>query len=166
VQNNKHACVPPDILSAILHIFEGVTDLASLGAPELRKVMKLEGWGRYYKYTPQILYHLKGEGPPPLHPTMERNVLNRFAKLQRPFEELVKPRFKRKNFLCYTYVTRQCLFLEGAPLLLQESYSVSKDPTRLFKLDRMWKVMCDSLHWRFRPLSAKGIKAFPVCFQQ
>jgi hypothetical protein len=160
VQNSKHATIPPDVLAAICVTFANLEDVSALTHAHVRTYMKMEGWGKYYKYIPQVLFHLKGKGPPTLPQKMQFAVMARFARLQRPFEELVKPLFKRKNFLCYTYVTRQCLFLEGAPLLLQESYSVSKDPSRLFKLDRMWKVMCESLGWTFRPLSAKGIKAF------
>jgi hypothetical protein len=160
VQNNKHASVPAPVLAAICQCFHEVGDPSTVRLHHVKKVMKMMGWGEYYKYIPQVLYHINKKATPSLPQGMRYAVMSRFAKLQRPFEELVKPLFKRKNFLSYTYVTRQCLFLEGAPLLLQESYFISRDPTRLFKLDRMWKVMCDSLGWTFRPLSTKGIKAF------
>jgi hypothetical protein len=161
MQNNKHASAPAPVVTEIQTLLRGVTDKRSITATHIRAIMKASGWGKYYKYVPQILFTINQETAQFLHPTMHVLVEARFARLQRPFEELVKSQFKRKNFLCYNYVIRQCLFLEGASLLLQETYSVSRDPTRLFRLDRMWKVMCDSLHWPFRPLSAKGIKAFP-----
>jgi hypothetical protein len=161
VQNNKHASAPAPIVTEIQTLLQGVTDEHCITATHVRAIMKARGWGKHYKYIPQILFTLNQESTEFLPPGMHLRVQNRFAMLQRPFDELVKPQFKRKNFLCYNYVIRQCLFLEGASVLLQESYSVSRDPTRLFKLDRMWKVMCDSLGWPLRPLSAKGIKAFP-----
>jgi hypothetical protein len=161
VQNNKHASAPASVVTDIQTLLQGVIDKHSITATHIKAVMKASGWGKYYKYIPQILFSLNQENTEFLHPSTHVRVEARFAMLQRPFNELIRSQFKRKNFLCYNYVIRQCLFLEGASMLLQESYSVSRDPTRLFKLDRMWKVMCESLSWPFRPLSAKGIKAFP-----
>jgi hypothetical protein len=161
-QNSKTASLPPHAMVALQQVFGGVSDKQTIKVAHLRHFMKMKGWGKYYKYIPQALYVLKGTRTPPLHQDTRRRVMARFARMQRVFEEVIKPTFKRKNFLNYSYVTRQCLFLEGAPVLLQENYSVTTDPARLFKLDRMWKVMCESLGWTFRPLSIKGIKAFGV----
>jgi Poxvirus Late Transcription Factor VLTF3 like len=157
--NRKRASLPRDVADEIRHAFSGVTVRDSITIGHVKTYMKVRGWGIHYKYAPAILFEIAGRRKTPQIPhDMEGRIFARHAMLQRPFETLVKPTFKRKNFMCLKYVMRQCLYLEGASSALQEAYVITSNTTRLTKLDDMWRVMCDALSWSYRPLCTETLK--------
>lgn len=135
-QDTRH--IPPQILELVS---------ADHTATEVKKILKKNGFSKYYNFIPSILYKINGQPPPSIPVFLEKQLVDDFKALEISF--LLVKNVKRKNMLPYSYVLHKLL----QKCNIQQKYNlrISSNPNTLAAYDTIWKKVCDLLNWPFLP---------------
>jgi hypothetical protein len=142
--------IPKDVYDKVLIEINRlrITNLASLSASKMRKILKKLRLNKYYEHIPHIINKLNGLPPPKLTRETERKLRLMFREIQEPFT-IYRPK-GRKNFLSYSYILHKfCELLELDEFL--PCFPLLKSHEKLLQQDKVWKKICDHVNWEFYP---------------
>lgn len=127
---------------------ERIQDKTKIDHEKMRNILRKVEKNKYYEHVFHIINKINGVPPPKLSKEIEEKLRIMFKKTQDPFAKYCPK--DRTNFLSYSYVIRK--FLE---LLNQYQYvdyfPLLKSREKLYQQDMIWKQICKSLNWNFKP---------------
>jgi hypothetical protein len=154
IQAKSSFVVPDDVIRQIVHhlVASGVRAAAGVTCERVRAALKHLRLRTYYEHVCQITCRISGEPPPRFRPEVEERLRLMFLAVQQPFE---RARGVRKNFLSYSYVLMQFLWLLGIDVgaVPRLAFTMLKGPDKLEKQNTIYRDICRELDWSFRPLT-------------
>lgn len=112
----------------------------------VRTFLQTAGYSKMFAHIPQIISILTQRAPPRFTEEQKEVMVNIFLEVQEPYE---RHKGDRSNFVAYGYVTYKICELLG---LYEFLPLLSKlDEKNLLKADRIWKMVCKDLRYRFIP---------------
>lgn len=147
VQGKQTGAIPAPILARIREEVQKYreADLASWTTEQMRTLLKKLNMSKYYEHAPFLLCQVTGRAPVIISREKEEAIRFRFDQLQEPFL-LICP--DSRNFLSYRFVLRKLCELEDLPHLAQ-TFALPRSKTKLDEYNRVWRALCDLLHWPF-----------------
>lgn len=113
-----------------------------------RQILKKLGHAKLYEHSYHICRVLGGQSADLIPRDLEARLKTMFQQIQHPFETVKPP--TRKNFLSYSYVLYKMMQLLGRDEYLPY-LPLLKSSEKLFNQDKIWKGICEILHWQFIP---------------
>lgn len=114
----------------------------------IHEFLKKLGYSKYYEHAPYITTLLHGTTPPTMSQELETKLRSMFHMIQKPFDKFCPG--ERTNFLSYSYVLYKFCELLGEDDFLQ-FFPLLKSREKLYKHDRIWKLITAELRWEFIP---------------
>jgi hypothetical protein len=114
----------------------------------IHEFLKKLGYSKYYEHVPYITTLLHGTTPPTMSQELESRLRSMFHMIQKPFDKFCPD--ERTNFLSYSYVLYKFCELLGEDEYLQ-FFPLLKSREKLYKHDRIWKLITAELRWEFIP---------------
>jgi hypothetical protein len=153
LQAKENTEIPPHVIDAVQNEINKaqIADLTSLDTPKMKAILKRVGLQKYYEHSPALILAVNGLSPVNIPPHVEEQFNIMFNAIQEPFEIVrkeVAP--KRKNFLSYPYILRQCSILLNDHEL-SERFPLLKSADKLRVQDLIWQGICELLDWEFHP---------------
>ena len=150
LQGKEKLTVPDEVLESICkHIrLMGLKRAEDITSQHVLTACKALGLSHLYHHRQLLLCMITGKRPPQLSSAQEQQIMSMFLKCLPAFAECAPP--TRKNFLSYSFVTRNLLILCGLPHYANE-FVLLKGSDKLSKQDSIWKSMCKKLGWRYIP---------------
>lgn len=154
IQAKSSFVVPDDVIAQIIrHLVQsGVRAASGVTCENVRQALKNLRLRAYYEHVCQIACRISGGAPPRFRPEIEERLRLMFLAVQQPFE---RARGLRKNFLSYSYILMQFLWLLGIDIdsVPRLAFTMLKGPDKLEKQNAIYREICRELDWSFRPLS-------------
>jgi hypothetical protein len=127
---------------------ERIKDMTKLTSAKIRQILKKLKKNKYYEHVPHIINKLNGISPPVMSRETEETLRRMFKEIQVPFHKFCPK--DRKNFLSYNYVLRKFVELLELDEFI-ECFVLLKNREKLNEQDKIWKDICNYLHWEFIP---------------
>jgi len=141
--------IPNDTYNEIMaEIKKTKTNTTSIAFVKMKNILKKLRLNQYYEHIPHIISKITGKPAPTLNIDVEDEIKNMFKKIQKPFAKYCPK--DRTNFLSYSYVLHKFFQLLGLDEFLSY-FPLLKSREKLRLQDKIWKNICDDLHWPFVP---------------
>jgi len=141
--------IPNEIYNEIMaEIKKTKTNTTSIAFVKMKNILKKLRLNQYYEHIPHIISKITGKPAPTLNIDVEDEIKNMFKKIQKPFAKYCPK--DRTNFLSYSYVLHKFFQLLGMDEFLSY-FPLLKSREKLRLQDKIWKNICDDLHWPFVP---------------
>jgi hypothetical protein len=141
--------IPNEIYNEIMtEIRKTKTSTISIAFVKMKNILKKLRLNQYYEHIPHIISKITGKPAPTLNIDVEDEIKNMFKKIQKPFSKYCPK--DRTNFLSYSYVLHKFFQLLGLDEFLSY-FPLLKSREKLRLQDKIWKNICDDLHWPFMP---------------
>jgi len=141
--------IPNEIYNEIMvEIKKTKTNTTSIAFVKMKNILKKLRLNQYYEHIPHIISKITGKPAPTLNIDVEDEIKNMFKKIQKPFAKYCPK--DRTNFLSYSYVLHKFFQLLGLDEFLSY-FPLLKSREKLRLQDKIWKNICDDLHWPFVP---------------
>lgn len=119
-------------------------------AEEIRKILKKNGFAKYYGFIPSIILAVNGQQPPSLPMTVEKDLIEDFRAVEITF--LIVKSTNRKNMLPYSYILYK--LLQKNEIQINFGIRISSNPHTIASYDIIWQRICDLLRWKFVPTTS------------
>ena len=158
-QAKESTNIPQDIIDKIKAELtkNRITDYNRLTPKLLRKFLKKLKLSSYYEHIPHIIYRISGRPAPKIPAHVEERLLKMFLQAEEIFMELLSNKTlaklgikNRKNIMRYTFMFYKLFELEGMNEFL-EYLILLKCRKKLYKQDQIWREICKSAGWHFKP---------------
>lgn len=154
IQAKSSFVVPEEVIVQIVYHLarSGIAAASAVTCENVRMSLKHLRLRAYYEHVCQIACRISGGAPPRFRPEVEERLRLMFLAVQQPFE---RARGQRKNFLSYSYILMQFLWLLGidSDTVPRLAFTMLKGPDKLEKQNAIYREICRELDWSFRPLS-------------
>lgn len=110
--------------------------------------LKKLGYSKYYEHVPYITTIFNGTKPPTMSQELESKLRSMFHMIQKPFDNFCPN--ERTNFLSYSYILYKFCELLGEDEYLQ-FFPLLKSREKLYKHDKIWKLITAELRWQYIP---------------
>lgn len=149
-QGREQTSIPVEVLNALLMEIKksNIKNMGDLNYTTVRGFLKKNKLSKYYEHIPYIIMILGGPRPPIISAALEQAIRMCFKNIQVPFSRW-KPS-SRRNFLSYSYIIRKILELLECDDLLPY-FPLLKSRFIVYKLDTVWKKICEDLNYSYIP---------------
>lgn len=150
IQGREHVVLPEKLLNNIMEVLyeQGFRSSEQIEISDIRSALKQLKNRKYYENCVSILSALTGKKPPRLHPSVEEQIRIMFMSIQPAFQKHCPK--SRRNFLSYSYILFKFLQLLSLDEYLPY-FTLLKGADKLYKADRIYKLICQELDWQFIP---------------
>ena len=150
VQGRQRAFIPDDVLELVNgEISKFRMRREDVTTAHIRGFLKRLGLSKYYDNAPLIRNIINGTTSDTIPSGIERELINRFIQIQRPFAEVIER--GRKNMLRYAFISYKLLQLIPQGDQYLHLFPLLKSKVKLSQHDEVWKRICESLGWPFIP---------------
>ena len=127
---------------------ERVTDMSTITPLRIRQYLHNLRLGKFYEFASCIYFEVTKKEIPKFSAELEHAMMSMFVSIQPVFDSL--PGKSRKNFLSYSFVLNKFSSILGEDHLLQ-FFPLLKSREKLYLQDQIWKRICQSMNWQFKP---------------
>lgn len=141
--------IPDEVIEAIKHRIkkERINNVNEITYMKTRDILRKLGYNKYFEHIQYINCKL-GIQPPVMSEELVETLCVLFIEIQGPWAMHCPS--TRTNFFNYAYTLYQLCKLLGQTQFLPY-IPLLKDPMKTMEQDAVWKLVCETLHWKFYP---------------
>lgn len=147
-QAKESTDIPDDVFQSILEELkkERINTQSIIKPAKIKEILKKLKCSNYYDHVPYILNRINGKNAAVMSREVEEKLRYMFKEIQPSFQRHCPA--GRSNFLSYGYVLYKfCELLELDEYL--QCFPLLKNRDKLYNQDRIWKLICQDMHWEF-----------------
>lgn len=155
IQGTETYEVPDDVLRAVCgELFRQRVAEADVTYKKVREVLKVLKLRKQYEHTTQITCRITNRPLPRLSTRTQEMCRLMFRACQEPFSRHAGMVCQgRKNFMSYSYILYQFLFILGESQEILEAFTLLKGRDKRQRMDEVFALIAADLDWDFCPTS-------------
>lgn len=153
IQGTETYEVPEEVLAQVCEeLFRQRIDERDITFKKVREVLKVLKLRKQYEHTTQITCRITNRPLPRLTTRTQEMCRLMFRACQEPFSRHANMVCQgRKNFMSYSYILFQFLYILGEPRDILEAFTLLKGRDKRQRMDEVFALIAADLDWDFCP---------------
>jgi hypothetical protein len=153
IQGTETYEVPEEVLKQVCEeLFRQRINEGDITFKKVREVLKVLKLRKQYEHTTQITCRITNRPLPRLSTRTQEMCRLMFRACQEPFSRHASMVCKgRKNFMSYSYILFQFLYILGEPQDILEAFTLLKGRDKRQRMDEVFALIAADLDWDFSP---------------
>lgn len=151
IQGTETYEVPEEVLKQVCEeLFRQRIDVSEITFKKVREVLKVLKLRKQYEHTTQITCRITNRPLPRLAMRTQEMCRLMFRACQEPFSRHANMVCQgRKNFMSYSYILFQFLYILGEPQDILEAFTLLKGRDKRQRMDEVFALIAADLDWDF-----------------